>query len=250
MLQTMKISMIKPAFRLRSRAIGILLSSICLLYPFAMTGFGAQAKDSPEIQKVFRQMELAGKGFRGFTAKISERKYTAILKEFGSTETGEFYLARAKDGSTMMRREISSPGRIILTIKGSELTVYRPAVKEAQVANLGKNKDKAEFLALGIGQPPSELQKSFDISYQGVESVGNAPCSVLVLKPKDAKTAAFYSTIVMWVRPSGIPVQYKLQEPNGDYLLVTFSAEKLNVSIPDSKFDQKLPSGVQPLRLQ
>jgi outer membrane lipoprotein-sorting protein len=250
MLQIMTVDIIKPMFLFRARAVRIVLSTVCLFLSLAVSGLDAQSKDSAELQKVFRQMELAGKGFRGFTAKMSERKYTAILKEFGTTETGEFYLARAKDGSTMMRREISSPGRVILTIKGAALTVYRPAVKEAQVANLGKNKDKAEFLALGIGQPPSELQKSFDISYQGVESVGNAPCAILVLKPKDAKTAAFYATIVMWVRPSGIPVQYKLQEPNGDYLLVTFSDEKLNANIPDSKFDQKLPSDVQPLRLQ
>ena len=195
-------------------------------------------------------MEAAGKGFRSFTARITERKFTAILKEFGTTETGEFFLARAKDGSTMMRREITSPGKVILTIKGEVLTVYRPAVKEAQIANLGKNKDKAEFLALGIGQPPSELQKSFNISYQGVESVGGDPCSVLVLKPRDAKTAAYYAMIVMWVPSSGVPTQYKLQEPNNDYLLVTFSDKKLNVKIPDSKFEQKLPRGVQPLRLQ
>jgi outer membrane lipoprotein-sorting protein len=215
-----------------------------------MDSFGVQEKDSPELQKVFRQMENAGKGFRGFSAKISERKFTAILNEFGTAETGELYLARAKDGSTMMRREISNPGNVILTIKGETLTIYRPNLKEAQIANLGKHKDKAEFLALGIGQPPSELQKTFDITYQGVESVAGTPCSVLVMKPKDAKTAAYYSTIVMWVQSSGIPLQYKLQEPNKDYLLVTFSDEKLNVSIPDSKFEQKIPKGITPLRLQ
>jgi outer membrane lipoprotein-sorting protein len=235
----MNINNIEPRFRSGARAIGLCMLAMGVLCLQSIDSFSAQAKDSPELQKVFRQMEMAGKGFRGFSAKISEKKYTAILEEFGTPETGEFYLARAKDGSTMMRREISSPGKVILTIKGEKLTVYRPNVKEAQIANLGKNKDKAEFLALGIGHPPAELQKSFNISYQGVESVDGTPCSVLVMKPKDAKTAAFYATIVMWVKSSGIPVQYKLQEPNNDYLLVTFSDEKLNINIPDSKFEQK-----------
>jgi outer membrane lipoprotein-sorting protein len=249
MHQTMTINEIRPAPGFCARAISIVFLGVCLFCSLSRGTFGAQGQNSSELQKVFRQMEMAGKGFRGFSAKISERKYTAVLNEFGTTETGEFYLARAKDGSTMMRREISSPGKVILTIKGQMLTVYRPNIKEAQIANLGKNKDKAEFLALGIGHPPSELQKTFDITYQGVESVEGIPCSVLVMKPKDAKTAAFYATIVMWVRSSGIPVQYKLQEPNKDYLLVTFSDEKLNVNIPDSKFEQNL-RGASVMRLQ
>ncbi len=235
----------------RAQALRIFLLAMWSLAAVVLElGFGAQAKENPDLQRVYRQMEAAGKNFRTFTAKISEKKYTAILKEFGATETGEFYLARAKDGSTMMRRDISSPGRTILTIKGGVATVYQPAIKQAQVANLGKNKDKAEFLALGIGQPPAELQKTFDISYQGAESVAGAPCSILVLKPKDARTAAFYSSITMWVKKaSGIPIQYKLQEPNNDYLLVTFSDEKLNVNVPESKFEQNL-RGVEIQRLQ
>lgn len=205
----------------------------------------AQGKDA-ELQSVFRQMEAVGKNFRSFSARLTQKKYTAILEEFGATETGEFYLARAADGSTMIRQEIKSPGRVTLTIKGGVATVYHPAIKQARIVNLGKNKDKAEFLALGLGQPPAELQKTFDVTYRGTENAANTPCSVLVLKPKDPKTAAFYSTIVMWVKKSsGIPIQYKLQEPNNDYLLVTFSEEKLNLNIPASKFEQKLPKDVE-----
>jgi len=210
-----------------------------------------QAKEDAELQKVFRQMEAAGKGFRSFSAKLSEKKYTAILKEFGAPETGEFYFARAKDGSSMIRQDITNPGRTILTIKDGVATIYRPAIKEAQIVNLGKHKDKAEFLAIGIGQPPSELQKNFKVTYQGIESVAGSPCSVLNLTPKDSKTAAYYATIILWVKQaSGIPTQYKLQEPNRDFLLVTFTEEKLNLKIPDSKFEQKLPSGVEIQKLQ
>jgi outer membrane lipoprotein-sorting protein len=227
------------------RVLGIVLFAISFLMPVVQsTGVEAQGKDSRDLQPIFKQMESAGKSFQSFYAKISEKEYTAILKEFGSTKTGEFYLARAKDGSTMMRQDISSPGREILTIKGNMATLYRPKINEAQTFNLGKSKDQsAEFLALGIGQPPTELQKNYDISYQGEESIEGTPCTVLTLKPK--KPNALYTSIVWWVKKSsGIPIQQKLQQSNNDYLLVTFSGEKLNIKIPDSKFDQNL-AGVQ-----
>ncbi|MBP1610081.1 MAG: hypothetical protein H6Q04_2316 [Acidobacteria bacterium] len=225
------------------------LLTVCFMLPVPGPALQAQGKENPELRQVYRQMETAGKNLRTFAAKISEKKYTAVLKEFGTTETGDFFLARAKDGSTMMRREITSPRKVILTIKGNTLTVYRPTLKEAQVVNLGKNRDKAEFLALGIAKPPSELQKIFDVTYQGAESVAGEPCALLLLKPRDPKTAAFYSMITMWVKKSsGIPIQYKLQEPNNDYLVVTFSNEKLNPKIPESRFEQKLPKDVEQMR--
>jgi outer membrane lipoprotein-sorting protein len=231
-----------------AKALGVLILILGSLTREAVPA--VQGKESPELQSVFRKMELAGKSFRSFSAKLSEKKYTAILKEFGTVETGEFYFARAKDGSSMIRQEIVNPGRTILTIKEGIATIYRPGLKEAQIANLGRNKDKAEFLAIGIGQPPSELQKTFNISYQGIESAAGTTCSVLVLRPKDPKTAAYYSTITLWVKQSsGIPTQYKLQEPNNDYLLVTFTDEKLNVKIPESKFEQNL-KGVDVQRIQ
>ncbi len=207
----------------------------------------AQPKENPELLRVYRQMETAGKNLRTFYAKIAQKKYTAILKEFGTTKTGEFYLARAKDGSTMMRRDLQSPGREILTLKGETAISYQPAVRQAIVANLRNNTDKAaEFLAFGIGKPPGDLQKNYDIAYQGEEAVGGAPCAVLAMKPKDPKMARWYPFIAMWVKKaSGIPIQYKLQEPNNDYLLVTFSDEKVNIKIPESKFEQKLPKDVE-----
>lgn len=230
--------------------VGAVSLAIACLFAVAAVAFGAQGKDEG-LQRVFRQMDAAGKGFRSFSAKMSQKKYTAILKEFGMPETGDFYFARSKDGSSMIRQEITKPARTILTVKNGIATIYRPGLKEAQVVNLGKNKDKAEFLAVGIGQPPSELQKNFNVAYNGTETVAGIPCSILNLKPKDAKAAAYYAVIVLWVKQSsGIPMQYRLQEPNNDYLLVTFTDEKLNQKVPDSKFEQKLPSGVQVQRLQ
>ena len=213
--------------------------------------FGMQGKQPDQLAQVLEQMETVGKSFRSYTARISLKKFTAVLKEFDAPDMGEFCYSRAKNGSALLRLEITSPGKRILTIRDDLFAVYQPEIKQAQVGNLGRNKDKAEYLALGIGQSPSKLQETFTISYHGFETINGSPCSVLIFKPKDPKAAAIYTSITAWIKKStGVSTQLKLQEPSNNYLLVSFSDEKLNVKIPDSKFEQKLPKGTEIQRIQ
>jgi len=216
-----------------------LVVCVCL----ALQGFGAaQSKEDEELNQVLRQMETAGKNFRNFSAKFSQKKYTVVLKEFDTPESGIFLYARGKDGTALLRQEVTVPAPRILTIKGGVATIFQPRIKQAQVVNLGKNKDKAEYLAMGIGQSPAKLKETFELTFLGMESVNGTSCSAVQLKPKSSAAAAYFSSITLWIKKSsGTPIQQKLQEPNGDYLLVNFMEEKLNTKIPDSKFEQKLP---------
>ena len=210
----------------------------------------AEGRGDAELEQVLRQMEATGKSFQNFRAKFSQKKYTAILREFDTPETGIFIYARAKDGSALLRQEVEKPASRILTIKGGVATVFQPGLKQAQVVSLGKSKDKAEYLALGLGQSPAKLRETFDIELQGPETLGRTLCSVIRLKPKNPNAAAYFSSITLWIKKSnGIPIQQKLQEPNGDYLLVSFTDEKLNAKIPVSEFEQKLPQGTDMQRI-
>ena len=211
----------------------------------------AQQKGEAELGQALAKMESVGKTFRSFSAAFAQKKFTAVLKEFDIPETGEFLYSRAKDGSALLRQEVKLPASRILTIKDGVATIYQPGIKQAQVVSLGRNKDKAEYLALGLGQSPGRLRESFALRYEGTETVAGAACWVLTLAPRSAAAAAYFSSIGLWIKKSnGVPIQQKLQEPNGDYLLVSFSGEKLNTPIPDSRFEQKLPAGtdIQKLR--
>lgn len=207
-----------------------------------------QAKDASTLDQVLKQMEAVGKTFHSFTAQFTLKRYTAVLNEFDTPESGELDYALAPDGSALMRQEFTKPGVRILTIKGGVATLYQPAVNQAQIYNLGKNKNKAEYLVLGIGQSPARLQETYNIQYQGAEAVNGAPCWVLLLKPKSSSSvAAMFSAITLWVKKSnGVPIQDKLQDASGsDYTLIAFSNEQLNKPMPASKFEQKLPPGVE-----
>jgi outer membrane lipoprotein-sorting protein len=223
---------------------------IVLAFFLAFCCFGQQGKEDEELQRVLNKMDHVAKNFHTFSAGFTQKNYTAILKEFSAPETGEFYYERTKDGSVLMRHEIMNPGKRILTIKGNTLTVYRPSIKEAQIASREKMKDIVEYLALGIGQSSSKLREKFDISYKGSDTINNEKCAILTFVPKDAKTASRLTSITIWLKESTmVPAQYKFEEPSEDYLLISFSSEKVNANIPKSKFEQKLPSGVEIKRL-
>jgi len=225
----------------------LMLTSV---FALLISGSGAdshpQAKNSQAaLDQVLTRMESVGKNFRSFAADFTQRKYIALLMEFESMESGRFLYARAKDGTALLRRECKVPAEKILTIKGGVAVLYQPSLNEATKINLGANKDKAEYLALGLGQSPAKLRETFDIEYLGEEAVDGVPCSILQLKPKSHDVSSFYSAITIWVSKSdGLPVQQKLQEPGGDYTLNKFSAAKLNPSIAESEFEQKLPKDV------
>jgi outer membrane lipoprotein-sorting protein len=218
-----------------------LLACLAVLCTVAFSQNGNQQA----LESTLERMGVVGKTFQSFEADFSQRQYVAVLKEFDSPESGIFQYARAKDGSALLRQEVKTPGVRILTIKGGVATIFQPKINQATVVNLGKNKDKAEYLALGLGQSPARLREAFEIESLGTEAIDGAPCAVLRLKPRSSAAAAYFSSITLWVKnAAGIPVQQKLQEPNGNYLLVKFTAEKLNRRIPDSQFEPRLPKGV------
>ena len=195
-------------------------------------------------------MDAASAKFSSFEAKFTQKKYVSILKIFETPETGSFYYTMDKNRAVQMRHEILDPGVRITTIKGDTATIYQPAIKQAQIYNLGKRKNLVEYLATGLGQSSARLKEQFDISFAGTEEIGGEPCSILTLVPKDKNAAASLKSISIWLKKStGTPTQYKFLEPTGDYMLETFSEEKLNGKIPEDKFDQKFSSGTEILRL-
>lgn len=228
----------------------------CLYFIIAVTlcspvaGNAVQNKEDPELIAALTKIDAVSKSFRSFSAKVTQKKYTAVLEEFDTPETGEFCYALEKDKSVLMRHEVQTPGKRILTIKGDSAVLYQPKVNQAQIYSLGKRKNLVEYLATGLGQSSAKLKEKFFIAYQGVDSIYGNSCYVLIFSPKDPKVAASVKSITIWFKKStGTPAQYKIQEPSGDYLLETFREEKLNGKIPKSKFEQKLPAKVEIIKL-
>lgn len=219
---------------------------LMVLFPL----FPRLGEPEDKLASVLKRMEITSRNFQSFVADIKSTKYTAIVEAFDLPEKGTFFYKRANNGTALIRWEIMNPGTRILTIQNDEALVYEPKTNSARKYKLGKNKDKAEYLALGIGQSPADLMKTFNIAYRGSENVQGTACSILVLKPKDPKAAAMFSSITVWIKDStGVSTRMRLEEPYGDYFLVNFSNEQLNKAIDGSIFRQQLPQNADMLQI-
>jgi outer membrane lipoprotein-sorting protein len=226
-----------------------LCSVLLMISVLGESGNAFQSKEDPEIQKTLNKVDEISRTFSSFSAKLVQKHYTALLKEFDTPESGEFFYTLAKDKSVKMRHEVITPSKQITTINGASVIVYKPNLKQASEYNLGKSKNIVEYLATGLGQSSSKLREQFYITYQGADTIQGAACSVLVFVPKNASAAASVKSITIWFKKaSGSPVQYKFLDPTGDYHLETFSEEKLNEKIPESKFEQKLARDVERIK--
>jgi outer membrane lipoprotein-sorting protein len=216
-----------------------------VLFPLLSAG-----EPEDKLGSVLNRMEKASRNLQSFVAEITTTKFTAILERFDHPERGKFFFRRADNGSALIRLEIVDPGERILTIQNDEALSYQPRINSASKFKLGKNKDKAEYLVLGIGQYPKNLNETFHIAYRGRENVHGTACSILELKPRNPKASSMFSAITVWIKDSsGISTRMRLEEPFGDYVLVTFSNEQLNTRIDDSKFRQVLPNNVDMLEI-
>jgi outer membrane lipoprotein-sorting protein len=232
--QNLKILHKKPA----ACRLAVQLAVFCLLWSVL---FAAMAKDD-----VLAKMEAAGRNVTNFSTQIFQRKWTAILKEFDRGESGMLWYLRDKNGRASLRKDIVQPENNILVVNNGEALFFEPKIKQARKYQLGRNKDKAEFLVLGFGSTTRSMNETYNIRLLGEEKIDGKKAYMLELRPKSEKAAAYFSQIVLWVADQlWLPIQQKLVEPNGDYLLIKFSDLKLNPGVSKDKFKLKLPKDVQ-----
>jgi outer membrane lipoprotein-sorting protein len=215
----------------------LLLGSLCLA--------ASSSAQSPSLDQILSRMDQTGAGLHSMSCQISQKKWTDILEEFDKGESGRFYFLK-KNGKVYLRKDIAQPQENSLVIADGKVTFYQPRIKQAQEYNLGKNKDKAEFLLLGFGSNKEALKNAYAIRLVGDETVRGRLCHILELTPKSERVSAFFPKIVLWIDSQmNVPIRQKLVEPTKDYLLIDFEGIQLNPPIPDSLFHMKLPKDVK-----
>ncbi|HZW79412.1 MAG TPA: outer membrane lipoprotein carrier protein LolA [Candidatus Deferrimicrobiaceae bacterium] len=212
-----------------------------LLWLTLLSSFGAagQQQDASSLDSVLKKMDETAAHFQTAQADFVFQQYQKVVDET-DTQKGTVYYRKAGQQIEMMG-EFTDPDKKFVLYKDGKLQVYQPKIEQVMEYSTGANHQEVEsFLVLGFGGSGEDLKKSFDVTYQGEETIDNIPTAKLQLIPKSGKVRGNFPEIILWIDLArGISVQQKLIQTQGDYRLAKYSAIKVNVKINNDVFRLK-----------
>ncbi len=211
----------------------ILISLFAACAPMWAQSNGAA---NPALQKVLNDMDATAAKFRSAQADFVWDQYQAVVKET-DTQKGTVYFRRSGK-STQMMAHITSPSEKFVLYSEGKVHVYEPKIDQVTTYNAGKNSTDVEsFLVLGFGGGGHEIQKSFDVKYDGTQNVDGVETSKLDLTPKSQRVRGMFEHIMLWVDPArGVSVEQQVFQSGGDYRLAKYSNIQLNQKLSDNDF--------------
>ncbi len=216
------------------------LLTIGLLWLMLLSTFGAAQKpDAAALDTVLKKMDETAAHFQTLQADFVWDQYQRVVDEH-DLQKGTVYYRRSGKQIEMMA-EIKDPDSKFVLYKEGKLQIYQPKIEQVMEYSTGGNQQEIEtFLVLGFGGSGEDLKKSFDVTYQGEETIDNVPAAKLQLIPKSDKVRGNFPEIFLWIDLSrGICVQQKLMQTQGDYRLAKYSAIRVNAKINNDVFRLK-----------
>jgi outer membrane lipoprotein-sorting protein len=184
-------------------------------------------------------MDATAAHFQSAQADFVFNQYQKVVDET-DTQKGTVYYRRTGQQIEMMA-DFKEPDRKFVLYKDGKLQVYQPKIEQVMEYSAGANHEEFEsFLVLGFGGSGQDLKKSFDVTFEGEETIDNIPTAKLQLIPKSEKVRGNFSQITLWIDlDRGISVQQKLLQTQGDYRLAKYSAIKVPAKINNDVFRLK-----------
>jgi outer membrane lipoprotein-sorting protein len=218
--------------------------SLGVIWLILLHSLPAGAQAGP-LEAVLKKMDEAAANFHSAQADFVWNQYQKVVDET-DTQAGTVYYRRVGKDIEMMA-EIREPDRKMVLYKEGKLQVYQPKIEQVMQYSVSANRDQVEsFLVLGFGGSGQELQKAFEVSYQGEETIDGIAATKLQLIPKSEKVRNNFAKILLWIDPTrGVSVQQQFMQPQGDYRLAKYSAIRIPAKIGNDVFQLKTTGKTQ-----
>ncbi len=215
--------------------------STLLWLPFSLLLFsGYGGAQSGDLEKVLDQMDDAAKKFRTTQANFTWTQYNEVVSAVTDTQKGKIYFRRAGK-EIQMAADITAPDPKQVIFSEGKIQVYQPHIDEVNIYDASAHREEFEsFLVLGFGGGGHDMEKAFEVKYEGAEKIDGVETAKLDLVPKAGKIKQNFAHILLWIDASqGISIQQQLFETSGDYRLAKYSEIQVNQKIADSAFKLK-----------
>jgi outer membrane lipoprotein-sorting protein len=194
------------------------------------------------LDAILARMDQSAVSFKAMSAKVRQVSHIAVINE-DNVGIGSVRMKRMKRDAQFLA-EFTSPEPKSFALAGAKLELYYPKASTVEQYDLGKNRVE-KYLALGFGASGKELRTDYDLKELGVETVNGEKAARLELIPKSQQVLQQFPRIELWISEAkGYPVQQKLHQTGGDYMMITYSDVAINPPLPDSAYKLNLPRGV------
>ncbi len=164
--------------------------------------------DPVSLDSVLKKMDAVSANFHTTQAEFEWDIYQKVIDEVDDVETGTiYYRHNGKDVEMMAQvkqagssKSSLKPEPKFVLLSGGKVRLYQPKLDQVTEIDLGKNQsDYQSYLVLGFGGSGQDLQKTFDVTYVGPETVAGVSTAKLQLIPKSEKIKNTYSQIFLWI---------------------------------------------------
>jgi outer membrane lipoprotein-sorting protein len=223
----------RRASALGSRVAPRLLLAAILVLP-------ALAASDAGLEKIMSRMDETAAKFRTAEANFTWTTFNSVVNEESGRQTGKIYFQR-NGSETEMAADIDPPDAQQVIFSQGKIQLYKSRIETVDVYDASAHREEFEtFLVLGFGSSGDEMRKTFDITYGGEEKIDGTDTVRLELVPKADKIKEHFPKVILWINPqTGISVQQKLMETDGDYRLAKYSDIQLGQKIPAKVFQLK-----------
>jgi outer membrane lipoprotein-sorting protein len=210
-----------------------LLCAVILVAP-------AFAASDAGLEKILAKMDETAAKFRTAQANFTWTTFNSVVNEESGRQTGKIYFQR-NGNETEMAADIDPPDAQQVIFSRGKIQLYKSRTNIVDVYDASAHRQEFEsFLVLGFGSSGSDMQKSYDLTYGGEEKIDGTDTARIELVPKSEKIKQHFPQIILWINPqTGISVQQKLMETDGDYRLAKYSGIQLGQKIPSKVFQLK-----------
>ncbi|MDT7602143.1 MAG: hypothetical protein QOF61_140 [Acidobacteriota bacterium] len=206
----------------------------------------ANAQGAGLVSSIFNKMERNRRDLRSLRAGISMEKYNAQIKDTDKRTGTVLYLPGA-GRNAFVRVDWKSPVQETLAVADGQYTLFSPRRNTAWVgATSSKNAKVSSVLGFGLNASAAQLKSSFDVQDVYDETLwGGVATYHMKLVPKGSASFQYEE---IWVDGTGMPIQTKVIEKNGDSTTVRLMNVERNAQVAKSDFKLDLGSDVKKLR--
>jgi outer membrane lipoprotein-sorting protein len=200
------------------------------------------------VSSIFNKMERNRRDLKSLRAGISMEKYNAQIKDSDKRTGTVIYLPGAGRNASV-RVDWKSPVQEILAVADGQYTMFSPRRKTAWVGDANSknsNTKVSSVLGFGLNASAAQLKSSFNVQDPYDETLwGGVGTTHLKLVPKGSASFQYEE---IWVDGSGMPIQTKVVEKNGDSTTVRLMNVEKNAQVSKNDFKLELGSDVKKVR--